>query len=47
MEKTDIIICLKKKTKTKRISKNYCEAKKSQSNNSECMLCSLVIKYLC
>ena len=33
MEETDIIICLKKETKTKRISKkNYHEAKKSQSN---------------
>ena len=28
MEETYIIICLKKKTKTKRISKNYREAKK-------------------
>ena len=28
MEKNDIIICLKKKAKTKRKSKNYREAKK-------------------
>ena len=33
MEETDIIICLKKKKKTKRISKNYREAKKSQSDD--------------
>ena len=32
MEKTDIKICLNKK-KTKTISKNYCEARKSQYNN--------------
>ena len=31
MEETDIIICLKKKTNTKRISKNYREAKKHLS----------------
>ena len=29
MEETDIIIYLKKKTKTERTSKNYCEAKTS------------------
>ena len=28
MEEADIIICMRKKTKTKRISKNYHEAKK-------------------
>ena len=28
MEEADIIICMRKKTKTKRISKNYREAKK-------------------
>ena len=33
MEKTYNIIRLKKKTKTKRISKNYCEAKKPEFNN--------------
>ena len=33
MEETDTIICLKKETRTKRISKNYHEVKKSQSNN--------------
>ena len=33
MEETDTIICLKKETRTKRISKNYREVKKSQSNN--------------
>ena len=33
MEKTDIIKCLKKKKeKLKEYQKNYCEAKKSQSN---------------
>ena len=32
MEETDIIICLKKRKKTKRISKKYCKAKKSQSS---------------
>ena len=31
MKETDIIMCLKKKSKPKRISKNYCEAKKSLS----------------
>ena len=29
MEETDTIICLKKETRTKRISKNYREVKKS------------------
>ena len=33
MEETDTIICLKKETRTKRISKKYREVKKSQSNN--------------
>ena len=33
VEKTDTKICLKKKTTTKRISKNYYEAKKSQYNH--------------
>ena len=33
MEETDIITCLKRKTKTERISKNYREAKKSKIIN--------------
>ena len=33
MEKIDIAICLRRKKKTKRISKNYREVKKSQYNN--------------
>ena len=32
MEERDIVICLKNRNKTKRISKKYREAKKSQSN---------------
>ena len=35
MEKTDTTICPKKKTKTKKYQKNYCEVKKSQYNNNE------------
>ena len=30
MEKIDIIICLKKRRKTERISNNYCEANEGQ-----------------
>ena len=34
MEKTDVIICPKKRNKRlKEYQKNYCEAKKSQYNN--------------
>ena len=33
MEKTDIIICLRKETKTKRIPKKYRETKKTKYNN--------------
>ena len=42
MEKTDTIICpKKKKQELKEYHQNYREAKKSQSNN-QCMLCFLI-----
>ena len=37
----------KKKLRLKEYQKNYHEAKNSQYNNQKCLLCSLVIQYLC
>ena len=38
MEKTDIIMSEEKKQRLKEYQKNYCETKKSQSNNEQCIL---------
>ena len=49
MEKIDVTICLERRKKTKRISKNYRELRKSQYNNCDIMIkqffnCDIIIR---